>query len=217
MLLNNEFNFQYSFVFIFANMTVVAPFLTFPNIRWWTKIVEADLLILDGGEHFEKMTCRNRYSISGANNPILLTVPLVNGRNQHVQMKDVRIYNEDKWQIRHWRTLVSVYNRAPFFDHYARSLEPIFEMHFDTLTDFNLTTLQWVKQQLRLKFDVQQTGVFVKDYPQEITDLRGGVPEGEQQAKYRQIFEDRIGFQKDLSILDLLFSEGPAAVNWLKG
>ena len=63
-------------------MTVVAPFLTFPNIRWWTKIVEADLLILDGGEHFEKMTCRNRYSISGANNPILLTVPLVNGRNR---------------------------------------------------------------------------------------------------------------------------------------
>src|SRR5580704_1002841 len=102
-------------------MKIISPFFIFPNIGWWVKILNADIVALDGYEHFEKMTYRNRYRISGANNNILLSVPLVKGRNQHVQMKDVLIHNEEAWQIRHWRTLVSVYHRTPYFDHYENS------------------------------------------------------------------------------------------------
>ncbi len=33
--------------------------------------------------------------------------------------------------------------------------------------------------------------------------------------RYPQVFEDRVGFQPNLSILDLLFCEGPNAINLL--
>ncbi|MBA2748463.1 MAG: WbqC family protein, partial [Tatlockia sp.] len=33
--------------------------------------------------------------------------------------------------------------------------------------------------------------------------------------RYSQVFEDRLGFQPNLSILDLLFCEGPNAINLL--
>ncbi|MFI4963318.1 MAG: WbqC family protein [Legionellales bacterium] len=203
-------------------MTVVTPFFTFPNIDWWAQMLNVGTVIFDAGEHFEKMTFRNRYQISGANNSILLSVPLVHGRNQHIPMKDVRIHNGERWQVQHWRTLVSVYKRSPYFDHYEEQLKPLFETPYTHLIDFNRAGIEWVSRQLSLEFEMQETMDFVKEYPADVTDLRPLKFYREQDSnlqfpKYYQVFEDRIGFLPNLSILDLLFSEGPRAVNWLKG
>jgi len=200
-------------------MMVVTPFFTFPDINWWSAVLKADVVILDAGEHFEKMTFRNRYRVGGANNSILLSVPLVNGRNQHTQMKDVQIYNSEQWQVQHWRTLTSVYRRSPYFEHYEPTLKPLFETRYDLLIDFNRAGVAWAKQQLGIRFEMKETTVFQKDYPPEVTDLRFLKPLKPQAGtfpKYYQVFEDRIGFQPNLSILDLLFSEGPGAVGLLK-
>lgn len=197
-------------------MTVVSPFLTFPRISWWMQVMNADTVLLDKAEHYEKMTGRNRYDISGSSNKILLSVPLTHGRNQHIPMQDVLIYNTVNWQVQHWRTLVSVYSRTPYFEHYEPSLQRLFETAFTHLTEFNKAGIQWVMQQMRLKFQLQETNEYVKEYPAEITDLRDTKKEVLLPPPvYYQIFEDRIGFLPDLSILDLLFSEGPAAVRLL--
>lgn len=177
--------------------------------------MNADVVLLDKAEHFEKMTWRNRYRIAGANNAILLSIPLVNGRNQHVPMADICIYNEERWQIQHWRTLVSAYKRSPYFDHYADSLQTLFEQRFEQLTAFNEATVQWVKTVLRLRFELQQTDVYVKDYQNSAIDLRSINDKPSVFPKYYQLFEYRIGFQPDLSILDLLFAEGPGAMKVL--
>lgn len=191
-------------------MTIVSSSLTFPPISWWVITAAADEVILDGYEHFQKMSYRNRYRISGANNSILLTVPLTSGRDQHLPMRDVLIYNQERWQVQHWRTLVSVYKRTPYFDHFEHSLEQLFETEFTHLMQFNLAALQWAKQQLKLPFAIKEAESYTKNYPAEITDLRNKkLPVN--MPHYQQIFEDRIGFQPDLSILDLLFSEGPGA------
>ena len=198
------------FVFTFAGMTVVSAYYTFPCISWWGRVMGADRVIFDGYEHFEKMTYRNKYHISGANNSIKLSVPLVNGRNQRVAMKEVRIHNDTRWQVQHWRTLVSVYRGTPFFEHYEDSLQRLFETHFDYLIDFNKASLQWVKQQVNMQYEEQEAPIFIKDYPQGVVDLRCAKPVPARFPRYYQVFEERIGFQPDLSILDLLFSEGPA-------
>ena len=198
-------------------MTIVSPFLTFPNTGWWMQVAGAGLVILDKGEHFSKMSYRNRYRISGANNPILLTVPLVRGRNQREPMAGVQIFNEERWQVQHWRTLVSVYKRSPFFDHYEDSLLALFETEFTLLTDFNKAALLWVNEQLKMNFTIRETDVFVKDYPAEVVDLRKMKVFNANLPKYYQVFEDRVGFIPDLSILDLLFSEVPGAVDKLTG
>jgi len=192
-------------------MTIVSAYYTFPCISWWGSVMAADTVIFDSCAHFEKMTYRNKYHISGANNSIKLSVPLVNGRNQRVPMKEVRIYNDTRWQLQHWRTLVSVYRGTPFFAHYEDRLQPLFETQFDYLIEFNKATLQWVKQQLNIRFKEQEAPAFLKEYPDGVVDLRAIKPVSANFPRYYQVFEDRIGFQPDLSILDLLFSEGPAA------
>ena len=178
--------------------------------------MNAGTLILDSGEHFRKMSYRNRYRISGANNSILLSIPLVNGRNQHSQMKEVLIHNEERWQVQHWRTLVSVYKRSPYFDHYEESLRPLFETSYAYLIDFNRDSIEWVGKQLKLRFEIREADGFVIDYPAGDVDLRNVKQPVSLLPEYHQVFEDRIGFLADLSILDMLFSEGPHCVEQLK-
>jgi len=203
------------FVFTFAAMTVVSPYLTFPAISWWARVVNADVVLFDAAEHFQKMTFRNKYHIAGANNSNKLSVPLVNGRNQRVPMQEVRIHNEERWQVQHWRTIVSVYRRTPYFEHYENSLQLLFEKQFTSLVDFNKATIQWAKTQLKLQFEEQEANTFIKSYPPDIVDIRFPKPEQISFPHYYQVFEERIGFLPDLSILDLLFSEGPRSKNYL--
>jgi hypothetical protein len=197
-------------------MTIIAPFLAFPPVSWWMEVADAETVILDRAEHFEKMTARNRYHIAGANNSILLSIPLVNGRNQHVAIRDVCIHNESRWQVQHWRALESAYKRSPYFDYYEPALKALFDTPFTHLTAFNKASVLWAKQQLKLKFDLQETEVYIKDYPADITDIRKPNAPTRPLPTYYQVFEDRIGFLPDLSILDLLFCEGPMALTILK-
>ena len=176
-----------------------------------------DTVVLDAAERFQKMSYRNRYRISGANNSILLSVPIVNGRNYKGPMKEVQISNDQRWQVQHWRTLVSVYRHTPYFDHYEDSLRPLFETCFNRLIDFNGAGIEWVRRQLGMEFEIQETDVYFKDYPKEVIDLRNIKTAGLSLPIYYQVFEERIGFIPDLSILDLLFSEGPGAGKKLIG
>lgn len=200
-------------------MKVISSYIPFPAISWWAHIINANTLLLDGYEHYEKMTLRNKYRIAGANNPIQLSIPLTGGRDQRRPMKDITIHNEEKWQVQHWRTLTSVYRQSPFWEFYEPTLEPLFTTTYPTLVAFNRATLLWCIKQLKLDIEIRETEHYLKSYPNEYKDLRRSVkatPPAATFPRYYQLFEERTGFLPDLSILDLLFAEGPHTVAWLK-
>jgi hypothetical protein len=198
---------------------IVSPVLPFPNIYWWLLAQDAGRILFDTAEHFEKMTYRNRYYITGANGLITLSIPLINGREQRRAMKDVHICNKQRWQVQHWRTIVSVYRRAPFFEHYELSLIPLFERPFEKLTDFNSASIDWMKAQLDMSFGNEMQTEYIDEYPG-ATDLRKNFRPGKEKHvlpghAYYQMFSEKNGFYPNLSMLDLLFSEGPFAAGWL--
>lgn len=202
-------------------MQVVSSFLPFAPVSWWAHVIDATLITFDRAEHFEKMSYRNKYRISGANNPIQLSIPLVNGRDQRSAMSAVQIFNDGKWQTQHWRTLVSVYKQTPYWEFYEQGLQSIFERSYTSLTEFNNDTYKWVAQQLKLKTTIEESGKYLAAYLEPIQDVRKIKPHksGEPLTdfpRYYQVFEDRVGFLPDLSILDLLFSEGPHTASWIR-
>lgn len=196
---------------------VLSSYIPFPCISCWAAIAGNETLLLDGYEHFEKMTYRNRYYLAGANGLLTLSIPLQHGREQRAAMKDVRIDNKTRWQTQPWRTIVSAYKRAPYFDHYEPSLEKLFTTPYEHLIDANIASILWLRDQLRLNFNTTFTTEYLPQHPGVDIDLRrhmkrkpsAGFP------PYYQLFADRIGFQPDLSILDLLFSEGPHTMAWI--
>ena len=179
--------------------------------------MQADKVAFEVHEHYTKMSDRNRYRISGANNCILLTVPLLHGREQRTAISEVRIANDGRWQVQHWRSLFSAYNRSPYFFHYGPGLEELLHTEVERLIDFNRAAFTWVARQLRMPATLEETTSFLPVYPDDCYDFRKErkmpvVPHKE----YTQVFADRMGFVPGLSILDLLFAEGPRTGQWLR-
>jgi hypothetical protein len=201
-------------------VVLVSSFIPFPNICWWALAAKTGTVCFDAAEHFEKMSYRNKYFISGANGGIQLSIPLEQGREQRTAMKDIKIYNKERWQTRHWRTIVSVYKRTPYFEHYEPDLQKLFEQPFESLIDFNLASVHWLQQQLKVSFEEVVLDAYEKHYADAIDIRTGFKPWIEKQAldiePYYQVFSDRNGFLPNLSMLDLLFSEGPATMQWIK-
>jgi len=172
-------------------------------------------------ENWQKMGFRNRCVIAGPNGLINLTVPLENGRNQKRLIREVRIDNSVRWQKQHWRTIVSCYGKAPFFEYYSNWLDHFYQKRFIYLFDMNLEILNWVIKTMKISVNLSLTKEFIKIYPDNVIDYRNRwVSKNFQHdasfIKYNQVFEDKNGFQKNLSVLDILFCEGPNSILLMK-
>lgn len=206
-------------------MILIIEYQYFASIDYFKNSIDFSYWNIELYERWQKARHLNRCHLLGPNGPLLLSVPLEAGRGQKHLLKDVKISYRENWSLRHWRTIHDAYRRSPWFEHYAFSLEPLFKERPIFLMDWNQMTLDWVLTQLKWKGEIGQTDVFRVDYPQaDFADLRrkyeqDPVPEGDRKVGYRypQVFEDRQAFTGNLSILDLLFCEGPGARDVLKG
>jgi hypothetical protein len=200
-----------------SNDSLIIENQSFPLINWTKYLYVKKHIFFLSCDSYNKMSFRNRFVISGSNGLIHLSVPIVNGRNQKIPFKDVRICYREKWQLLHLRTLISCYNRSPYFEYYRDALEKFFVNRWKFLFDWNLAILDWLKEILRFPGEVLVTTQLPD---QSIEDARNKwLPKNFQQVdlgfKYAQVFEERIGFQNNLSILDLLFNTGSQARNLL--
>jgi hypothetical protein len=190
----------------------------FPPVTLFRMSIQFSNVNIDIYDSWRKMSFRNRCIVVGGNGPINLSIPVLEGREQKKPMREVMIDNRKSWQVQHWRTIVSCYNRSPWFSFFEPELEALYRQPVDRLSDWNRTCLEWVTEKLG--------GTIYADYSKYVPDEDGeaGVvdwrnkltPKSLQNeftnpVKYHQVFEERIGFIPNLSILDLLFCEGKNA------
>lgn len=184
----------------------------FPPLSWWQLALQDGQVSLDLAEHYQKMSYRNRYYVASPQGKLLLSVPLKYGRNQRIPMADVYIDNRTDWQTQHWRSLVSLYNRSPFFQYLEHHFIPLFQQPFDTLIDFNLAGIELVNRLLGLQLELNTLTTFRLQYPTGVTDIRNSLIPNKASSTlhktYYQVFADRSGFLPDCSVLDLMFCEG---------
>lgn len=156
--------------------------------------------------------------VMGSSGPILLSVPLIDGREQRRPMKDVRISNDQPWQSQQFKTLKSCYNRSPWFQFFEHELAALYDKKFEWLLDWNLACWQWAAAKLGGDFTMELTQDYRENYdPADWLDLRNKVMpqsinhEFPEPLRYTQVFEDRLGFVPHCSVLDLIFCEGKNA------
>ena len=164
-------------------------------------------------ETYHKQTYRNRCRVMTANGVESLSVPVVKVNGNHTMTKDMAISYKEPWQLTHRRCLESAYRASPYFDHYYDLIRPVFETHFERLVDLNDKALKAVLKMLRTEKEIVHT----TDYVHEVEhDLRNAFnPKAEVDPglfpEYYQVFSTKFPFAPDLSVLDLLFNEGPNA------
>lgn len=199
---------------------VLSELQYFPPITSVIALWKYTYVLFDIYEPYRKMTFRNRCIVVGAQGIISLSVPLVNGRNQNLPQNEVLISNKENWQSRHFKSLQSAYSRSPFFDHYREELALIYQNRIDKLKDWNLLCLNWIKEKMDSPAEIQFTAKAVPYKTEGYNEQRSIVlPKNYSDwnpVKYRQVFEERIGFFPNLSVLDLLFNTGPEAGELLR-
>lgn len=204
-------------------MIFISDIQYFPSIIFYKNSYNFSHIILEQCETWQKMSFRNRCQIAGPEGIIDLSIPLVKGRDQKALIRDVRIADTLPWQAQHWKTLVSCYNRSPWFDFYRDELEQLYKKPFGFLLDWNMGCLEWSFRVLGLNPAIGLTTEFKPHYPEaEAVDWRGKLAPknretlGVAMPRYRQVFEERTGFLPGVSILDLVFCEGKNALRYIQ-
>jgi hypothetical protein len=190
----------------------------FPCIAWYQMFLKNENNQIEQHEYFVRTSFRNRTVIAGPNGLVTLSIPLKGGRNQKNCMKDIEVSNDENWQAVHWKTIESCYRRSPYFEYYAEEVKILFEKKHRFLMDYNLKCLQLVNQLLQVKKEFVLTEKYDKTPLDNCIDARNIFEENRsfELPKYMQVFQDRIGFKSNLSILDMLFCEGKPLIENLK-
>lgn len=160
-------------------MNLIVDIQYFPSLELYKISKDFSNIVFEQYENFQKMSFRNRCQIAGGEGVIDLSIPLEKGRDQKTLMKNVRIADGQPWQSRHWKTIVSCYNRSPWFEFYRDDLEALYKTRYAFLLDWNLACFEWTVKVLRLPVTVSLTDQFKKVYTREEgVDWRGKLVPG---------------------------------------
>ena len=199
---------------------LISPLPYFGPAGYYSLALHHGSILFDLGDHYVKRSYRNRCRILGSNGVLNLSVP-VKKPSGKVPMKDVTIDYSKHWAHQHWHSIKSAYGSAPFFDHFSGDLAKLLNSRFDSLVELNLATHHFVEFCLGERIPYELSNEYVdRSLPVDLrTEFKGSssllgkaAPKG-----YVQVFADRFKFEPNLSILDLVFNEGPLALDRLKG
>jgi hypothetical protein len=188
-----------------------------PNIHYFTQIIESEVIWIEAHENYLKQSFRNRCYILTANKVERLTIPIVHKKGVKIPIQEMQIDDSQKWQNKHWRTIQSAYAHAPFFEYYSDYFKKVIFEEESSLFQLNLKLFKTCLELLGMKKQICMTHDFAV-VENEVRDLHNSIRPNTQSEinfeSYQQVFGDK--FISNLSILDLLFCEGPNASSILK-
>jgi len=181
----------------------------FGSISFVKILYEQEQVYFDLEAPFSKMTFKNRMVITSSQGPLHLSIPIIGGRTQKIPIKDILIANDAPWHQQHLKALQTNYKRSPYFEYYEQGISDLYLNPKEKLVDFLLDCHVWLQSQLKAKWVILPSLLDI-DLPNKQFDpilpknyyLVNGLP------IYQQVFNDKVGFIPNVSILDMLFCIG---------
>ncbi|VFB04924.1 WbqC-like protein family [Chryseobacterium taihuense] len=196
---------------------ILLPVFYLPPVSWFSEFLSAENeIIFEQFENFPKQTYRNRTNIYGANGKLSLIIPI--NHNGSRILKDIEISYREDWQKLHWKSIKTAYQSSPYFEYYEDKLIKLYESRDKFLLDFNLKSIEIIQKILKTEKAYSLNNEYVK-FPEEVNfreRFSAKNPSEYEMDEYYQTFSDKMGFLKDLSILDLICNKGPESVTYLK-
>jgi len=188
----------------------------FGPIRIFAQYLGKDNIVIEGHEHYQKRSFRNRYDILTANGIFRLSIPLGKGKNNKMPIGEVKLAYDENWIDMHLQTIRSAYGKSPYFEFYFDEIERIFQKKHTLLFELNMECMSFIFKKLKLTPSITISKSYQSSYDN-MLDLRNKKWESIQShTSYSQVWEDKYGFTPDLSILDLLFCMGPESISYLR-
>lgn len=219
-------------------MAVLLSIAYFPPVSYFALIakgftfsaarqdVEPSVVYLEAHENYQKQTWRNRFRFYSADGPQSLNFPIVHEFGHGIPITEVKVDYKTPWVVRTERALDAAYESSAYFDYYRDELFSILDSHPETLFDLDLDIIRFFLSKTGISAEIRLTDEYVpghqlsgmEDYRERIHPKRPDTVLADLglEKPYFQVFARKYGFVANLSILDLLFNEGPESILYLK-
>lgn len=208
-----------------------------PPIEYFVAMANSARVEIESGEMYQKQSYRTRCHINGANGLLVLTLPVLRSaakgeENSHkLPTAQLMIDYSKPWLLQHKRALEAAYMSSPFFEYYMDDIYGILDSGENSLLEMNTRLTRKIAELIGLETEIAMSdGNFIMPGSAElqesgIADFRDTIHpkkpallmERLQMNKpYWQVFTNKQGFVPNLSILDLLFNEGPNSISFLE-
>ncbi|MFA5851011.1 MAG: WbqC family protein [Bacteroidales bacterium] len=191
-----------------------------PPIEYVRLISKSDFTLIEKFEKYQKQSYRSRCHIYSANGILPLIIPVSRENGHSVNISEIKIDYTKKWQKQHWRAIVSAYKNSPFFEYYQDDIVPFYIEEEELLFNFNSKVLKTILNLIGVDYNLGTTDSFQNtylngDFRELIHPKRETTLMKNENGRYHQVFAHKHGFIQNLSVLDLLFNEGPDALSYL--
>ncbi len=216
-----------------------------PWIGFFNKMKSADVFIFFDTVQYSRRSYQNRVHIKTPKGIQWLTQPVNVSGSYNILTKDVTFAVSD-WSQKHFLTLQRNYKRSRYWDEYEPELHNLLiNDQSEYLSETNIKIIQWIAKKLNIcvEYYIASDLEVIEEEPSMrliklVKKVGGSVyKHGEGGKKYqnRKLFaENNIvleqaefkhpiykqlwgkEFEKGLSIIDLLFNEGPRAADYLQ-
>lgn len=188
--------------------------------------VEPAVVFIEACEHYVKQSWRNRCRFYAADGAQTLNYPVCH-EDFGKPISQMRIDWKTDWLTRHERAIISAYRTSPYFEYYQDELFAILDSRPELMLDFNTQILKFFLRKTGIPADIRFTSEWeaVTIEGHKVTDLREAIHPKRPNSilkdlglerPYWQVFSPKYGFIPGLSIMDLLFNEGPDSICYLK-
>lgn len=216
-----------------------------PWLGVFEQMARADTFVFYDDVQYTKNDWRNRNRIKTPHGVKWLTVPVLTSGQFGSRIMDIKIDDTKNWKRDHLGTIKFAYNKAPYFDAYFPPLAKIIENAGDKLCDLNIELILFLAASLgiktkflrvsslaiptaeknqrlievchRLGADSFYEGAAGADYIDVLLFAKGGIKITFQDYQHPVYNQMHGSFVSHLSIIDILFNEGPKSLNLILG
>ena len=198
-----------------------------PPVEYFAAIARYGGALVEACENYQKQSWRNRCTILTANGKMNLNIPVLRGGDDcthSLPITAIEIDYQEMWPIRHIRAMEAAYRNSPFFEYYIDDISAILLKKEKSLFKLNMDLTRLLLRFCGIKAELGLTEDFIADYKEDAADLRNRIhpksklpsvmKEWGIEKPWWQVFAPQ-GFVSGLSIVDLLFNEGPNAISFL--
>jgi hypothetical protein len=196
-------------------MIPVLPTAYFGSVAYFKELARHEKVYIEAKEHFPKQSYRNRCDILGSDGILSLSIPTKKHSGSKTSIDEVLLSNEENWKKRHWRSIMTAYQSAAFYDYYGIEVQEILFSDETNFLNFNINITQRILDWLDIPTELILTNKFspvIENDPRLLlTDKNNNttvLP-----CPYYQVFPSDKSFTMNLSILDAVMCEGPLARN----
>jgi hypothetical protein len=197
---------------------VILPSSYFGSIAYFKELVKHETVLIEAKEHFPKQTYRNRCDIVAGDGMLSISIPTKKNKGSKTPTDEVQLSNDENWRIRHWRSLTSAYQSAPYFEYYSIEVKELLFQEELSLLNFNMAITQRILDWLDIDTKLELTSTFspIKENDHRIILLNKDQNQTLIKAPYIQVFPGENNYKESISILDAVFCLGPLARNLIK-